>query len=184
MNSPDPASAAFLRYVRLELDIVSGPVEAGCELVAGCAGSNAAEIVRSTLRSIAGHFVRMSGAMTPPTDAFWKSIVDFLQSQYGAFPVGEQDRDYFANTLAADKPSQLFGPGSVDLAMLQAIAFYDRSNNSAYLGRAKMFLWRFAEAFVAADLEGTIDEESALDEFKRLLDAETDATPETQSAAD
>jgi hypothetical protein len=173
MKLPDPATEAFVRYLRQEIDILSSPVEAGCQLVPGCVGTTGAEIVRATLRSISGYFVRMSGAMTPLTDQFWKGIAEFFQSQLGVFPIGDEDRDYFENTLSGDMPSELFGSGAVDLAMLRAIAFYDRENNTTYLARAKMFLWRFAAALVGADLEGTIDEEAALDEFKRLLDAET-----------
>jgi hypothetical protein len=174
MKSPDPATEAFVRYVRQEIEILTGPIEAGCQHVPGCVGTNGAEIVRATLRSISGYFVRMSGAMTPLTAEFWNGIAEFFQSQLGVFPIGEEDRDYFVNTLAEDQPSQLFGAGAVDLAMLHAIAFYDAENNTAYLARSKMFLWRFAEALVGADLEGTIDEEAALDAFKRVLDAETE----------
>jgi hypothetical protein len=114
--------------------------------------------------------------MTPLTDEFWRGIAHFFQSQFGVFPIGEEDRDYFANTLSGGTPSQLFGAGAVDLAMLHAIAFYDQENNTTYLSRARMFLWRFAAALVGADHEGTIDEEAALDEFQRLLDAETGTT--------
>lgn len=174
MKSPDPATEAFVRYLRQEIDILSGPVEAGCQRVPGCVGTSGAEIVRATLRSISGYFVRMSGAMTPLTDQFWKGIAEFFQSQLGVFPIGEEDRDFFANTLSGDVPSELFGARAVDFAMLHAVAFYDQENKTAYLARAKMFLWRFAAALVGADLEGTIDEEAALDEFKRLLDAATE----------
>jgi hypothetical protein len=116
----------------------------------------------------------MSGAMTPLTEQFWKGIAEFFQSQLGVFPIGEEDRDYFVDTLSANQASQLSGANVVDLAMLHAIAFYDQKHNTTYLVRAKMFLWRFAEALVGADLEGTLDEEAALDEFKKVLDAETD----------
>ena len=110
--------------------------------------------------------------------------LNFFVSQLGAFPVTEeQDIDFFAQMLET-RPSQLFGPGALDLRVLHAIGFYDRENNSGYLGRAKMFLWRFAAAFVAADLEGTLDEEAALDEFKKVLDAETSSAPDTQQQAD
>ena len=172
MKSPDPATEAFVRYLRQEIDILSGPIEAGCQHVPGCVGTSGAEVVRATLRSISGYFVRMSGAMTPLTDQFWKSIAEFFQSQLGVPPIGEEARDYSANTLSADQPSRLFGAAAVDLAMLHAIAFYDQQNKTNYLVRAKMFLWRFAAALVGADFKGTFDEEAALDEFKRLLDDE------------
>jgi hypothetical protein len=78
------------------------------------------------------------------------------------------------------RPSQLFGAGAVDLRVLQAVDFFDRENNSAYLGRTKIFLWRFAAVFIAADLEGTTLEEDALDEFRKVLDAATNPAPGDQ----
>lgn len=175
MNSHDPATQAFIRYLRQEVGLLSGPIEAGCQHVVGCGDNTAPEMIRTALRSIAGYFVRMSGAMTEPTKAFWADITAFFESQLGTFPVaGEHDKEFFAQTLE-DRPSQLFGPGVVDLKLLQAVGHYDQENKTAYLDRTKMFLWRFAAAFVAADLEGTIDEEAALDEFRKILN--TDKTP-------
>jgi hypothetical protein len=181
MNSFDPATAAFIRYLRREIEALSAPIEAGCQHVAGCADARAPEIIRMTLRSIAGYFVQMSGAMTDPTSNFWSDIAEFFESQFGAFPpAGERDADFFAQMADTKRPSQLFGPGAVDLRVLPAVDFFDRANNSAYLGRTKMFLWRFAAAFVAADLEGTILEEGALDEFRKVLDAGTNPAPSEQ----
>ncbi len=185
MHSHDPATAAFIRYLRQELGVLSGPIEAGCQHLAECGGSTAPEILRMTLRSIAAYFVRMSGAMTQPTTAFWSDVADFLESEFGAFPISEaQDREFFRHALKANIPSQSFGPGMVDLRALHAVDFYDCTNNSSHFRRAKMFLWRFAAAFVAADLEGTIDEETALDEFKKVLDADPGADPGDEQPAE
>ena len=180
MNSHDPATEAFIRYLRQEIGLLSGPIEAGCHHIPGCGQSTAPEIIRTALRSIAGYFVRMSGTMTEPTKAFWADVTAFFESQLGVFPVaGERDKEFFAQMLETDRPSQLFGPGAVDLKVLQAVGYYDRENKTAYLDRTEMFLWRFAAAFVAADLEGTIDEEAALDEFRKVLDAETNPAPDS-----
>ena len=184
MRPPDPATAAFIRYSRRELDALSGPIEAGCEHVAGCGGNSAPQIILATLRTIAGYFVRMAGAMNEPTSAFWREVNEFFESQPGASPVNrEKDRNFFAKILEAKRPSQLFDTGAMELSVLHAIGFYDRENNTAYLHRAKMFFWRFAEALVAADLEGTLDEEAALDQFKKVLDAETDSGPDASGRA-
>jgi hypothetical protein len=162
--------------LRQEIAVLSVPIQAGCQAVAGSNDVSAPEIMQATLRSIAGYFVRMAGAMNEPTNAFWLAIAGFFESQFGVFPVaGDFDADYFAQMLEPDKPSELFGAGAVDLKVLNGVRQYDRENNSEYFGRTRMLLWRFAEAFVAADLEGTIDEEAALDEFRKILDAETDS---------
>jgi hypothetical protein len=177
MNSDDPATQAFIRYLRQEIAALSVPIEAGCEHIGECRGDNATEIMRTSLRSIAGYFVRMSGAMTGPTKAFWTDIAAFFQSQFGILPAaGNLDTDFFVQMLETERPSQLFGAGAVDLRLLRAVDRYDRENNCAYLDRTKMFLWRFAAAFVAADREGTIYEESALDEFRKLLDVEMNSS--------
>ena len=177
MSCEEPATAAFIRYLRQEVNALSIPIEAGCQHMGDWEGNSPSEIIRAALRSVAGYFVRMSGAMTPPTDSFWRGLAEYFESQLGTFPEREQDREFFDKIQKSSRPSELFGSGAVDFRMLHAIGFYDRQNDSAYLPRAKMFLWRFAEAFVAADLEGTIDEEAALEGFKKLLDVET--TPES-----
>src|SRR5436305_1842428 len=79
MSSPDSTTEAFLRYLRQEVDILSGPIEAGREHIPGIGDRMGAGLIRSTLRSVADYFVQMSGAMTAPTDAFWSSIVQFFE---------------------------------------------------------------------------------------------------------
>lgn len=172
MSSRDPATAAFSRYSRRELDALSGPIEVGCGRIAGCDGSNAPQIIRSTFRDIAGYFVRMAGAMNEPTNAFWRDVAEFFESQAGGSPVPvEEDTRFFVQLLEPSQGDELPGGGEIKLKVLDAIRFYDNENNTAYLPSAKMFIWRFAEAFVAADLKGTVDEEAALEQFRKVLDA-------------
>lgn len=161
MSSPDPTTEAFLRYLRQEVEILSGPIEAGREHVTACGERSARELIRNTLRSVADYFVRMSGAMTSPTDAFWSSVVQSFE---------QNAADGQTAAVATHESSSSGVEGNIDLTMLNAIAAFDRENGSTYLPRAKMFVWRFAEAFVAADMEGTIDEESALEQFRTALD--------------
>lgn len=174
MNAPDSTTEAFLRYLRQEVDVLSGPIAEGCEHLPDCHGRSEVELIQSTLRSVADYFVRMSGAMTAPTDAFWSSIVQSFATR-----LGELEGAPAAERAGTSRPGQPDGPASPELTMLHAITTFDRKNDTSYLPRAKMFLWRFAAAFVAADMEGTINEESALDAFRSVLDAPDYASPDS-----
>lgn len=82
-------------------------------------------------------------------------------------------REFFHKIARANTPKELEKLGLTDLRLLPALQKYDSAHNPAFAERARMLIWRFASAFVAADEEGTIDEEAALEEFQKVLDGRT-----------
>src|SRR5262249_10488731 len=60
-----------------------------------------------------------------------------------------------------------------DLRLLPALQQYDAEHGTKFAERARMLIWMFAASFVGVDGESTLDEESALDQFRQALDGHT-----------
>lgn len=115
----------------------------------------------------------MSGAVTEPTLVFWTDVGNSLASECGAAPVSlEQNRQFFDKVIEANSPARLEKLALTDLHVLPALQRYDSEHKTAFAIQARMLIWRFAETFVAADDEGTTDEEAALDEFRKVINGE------------
>ncbi len=164
------ATEAFIRYLRQEVTEIAGPVGDSCEALPGRSDTVGRDVIRATFVSVAAYLIRMGGAVTEPTVAFWTDVGNFLASECGAAPTSfAQNREFFAKIVEATTPTQLEKLGLTDLRLLPALQHYDTQHGTTFAERTRMLIWRFASAFVAADEEGTIDEETALEEFQKVL---------------
>ncbi len=160
VNPLDPATTAFRRYIRHELDALRDPIEQGAHHL-GLPPINGAEMIRRSFESIIRYFEHRSGALTPETAEFWRDIDDFCRAELAA------------SSLASEPQRLAIEPDHLDVTVLRAVSSGDVEGSGEIFDRVKMLLWRFAAAVLAADEHGTTREEGALDEFKTLLDAES-----------
>jgi hypothetical protein len=174
MNSANPATAAFIRYLDQELRELSAPLEAswsanGQQPIAG------SEILLRTFLAVVSYLARTSGVVTEPTNVFWTEVRNSLAAAAGIRTASaEQNRFFLERAVKANTPALLAHMGVADLPVLPALQQFDEKHGTTFAKRTRMLIWRFASAFVAADDEGTLDEETALDEFKQILEGRTD----------
>lgn len=169
-----PVTAAFIRYLKQEVKDLARPIGYSCEPLPGRSDTAGRDVVRATLISVAAYLVRMSGEVTEPTLFFWTGVSNFLAAECGAAPASaEQNRLFFDKVIEANTPARLEKLALTDLHVLPALQKYDTQHETGFAVQMRMLIWRFAEAFVAADDEGTANEEAALDEFQKVLNGET-----------
>lgn len=169
MHSVNPATAAFIRYLDGEVRDLSEPIEAS-----GYADTAGSEVIRRTFLAVAGFLARQSDAITHVTNVFWTDVGNFLATRAGVMPMSlEQNRDFFETVVRANTPAMLTQAGVTELGLLPALKRFDAEHGTTFSERARSLIWRFAGAFVAADEEGTSDEEEALDSFKQVLEGRT-----------
>lgn len=166
-------AAAFVRYLKQAIQDLAAPVEkALADQGAPAAGE---EAIAGALLEIAKYLVRGIGSVSQPEIRFWSAVVDFFSHELGLDTLTTtRSREDFQSLVAHGPPSAF--ALTRRLRVLGALREYDHKYRSDFTDQMRMFLWRFASAFIASDDEVDPHGEDILAELKRILHGETTST--------